>query len=57
MTATETVPVGRTFSSDLKRAWIKDLKGLCPPAREAMLRGLAMSYGQRAACIVRKGLK
>ncbi len=50
-------PVGRPFPSTLKRAWIADLKGLSPSAREAMLRGLAMSYGQRAACMVRKGLK
>lgn len=49
-------PVGRPFPLTLKRAWIADLKGLGPSAREAMLRGLAMSYGQRAACTVCKGL-
>jgi hypothetical protein len=56
MTAT-IVPAGRPFSADLKRSWIRDLKQLCPSAREAMLRGLAMSYGQRAAYLVRKGLR
>jgi hypothetical protein len=56
MTAT-IVPAGRPFSADLKRSWIHDLKQLGPLAREVMLRGLAMSYRQRAACLVRKGLR
>jgi len=54
---TVTTPVGRPFPLALRRAWIADLKALGPSAREAMLRGLAMSYGQRAACTVRKGLR
>jgi len=54
---TVATPVGRPFPLTLKRAWIADLKGLSPSAREAMLRGLAMSYGHRAACTVRKGLR
>ena len=51
------VPMGRPFTDDLKRSWVHDLKALSPAAREAMLRGLAMSYGERAACMVRKGLR
>lgn len=50
-------PMGRPFSNDLKLSWIHDLRQLSPAAREAMLRGLAMSYGERAACMVRKGLR
>ena len=51
------VPAGRPFPPDLSQDWVRDLKRLTPAQREAVLRGLAMSYGQRAACMVRKGLR
>ena len=54
---TAPVPSGRPLSEALRRNWVNTLRGLCPSAREAMLRGLEMSYGQRAACLVRAGLR
>lgn len=47
----------RPFTPALYCAWVRDLRNLTPSQREGMLRGLAMSYSERAACMVRKGLR